>query len=91
MNIEVCLLCKNELLSLSKIFKKLKNELKNIKIKFFIMDGGSDDGSIEFYKKNKIKFFTQRTKGRGAAIIEAFNKTKSDALIFFHQMETKIF
>ena len=83
MNIEVCLLCKNELLSLSKIFKKLKNELKNIKIKFFIMDGGSDDGSIEFYKKNKIKFFTQKTKGRGAAIIEAFNRTKSDALIFF--------
>ena len=51
MNIEVCLLCKNELLSLSKIFKKLKNELKNIKIKFFIMIGGSDDVSIEFYKK----------------------------------------
>ena len=47
------------------------------------MDGGSDDGSVEFYKKNKIKFFTQKTKGRGAAIIEAFKKTKSDALIFF--------
>ena len=83
MNIEVCLLCKNEFLSLSKIFKKLKKELKKIKIKFFIMDGGSDDGSVEFYKKNKIKFFTQKTKGRGAAIIEAFKKTKSDALIFF--------
>ncbi len=83
MNIEVCLLCKNEFLSLSKIFKKLKRELKKIKIKFFIMDGGSDDGSIEFYKKNKIKFFIQKKKGRGAAIIEAFNKTKCDALIFF--------
>jgi len=83
MNIEVCLLCKNEFLSLNKIFKKLKKELKKIKIKFFIMDGGSDDGSIEFYKKNKIKFFTQKKKGRGAAIIEAFKKTKSDALIFF--------
>lgn len=83
MNIEVCLLCKNEYLSLSKIFKKLKKELKNIKIKFFIMDGGSTDGSIEFYKKNKIKYFKQKKNGRGAAIIEAFNRTKSDALIFF--------
>ena len=83
MNIEVCLLCKNEYLSLSKIFKKLKKELKKIKIKFFIMDGGSTDGSIKFYKKNKIKFFKQKKKGRGAAIIESFNRTKSDALIFF--------
>ena len=83
MNIEVCLLCKNENLSLSKIYKKLKKELSKIKINFFIMDGGSTDGSIEFYKKNKIKFFKQKEKGRGAAIIEAFKITKSDALIFF--------
>ena len=83
MNIEVCLLCKNEYLSFSKIFKKLKKELKKIKIRFFIMDGGSTDGSIEFYKKNKIKFFKQKKGGRGAAIIEAFKRTKSDALIFF--------
>lgn len=83
MNIEVCLLCKNENLSLSKIYKKLKKELSKIKINFFIMDGGSIDGSIEFYKKNNIRFFKQKRKGRGAAIIEAFKITKSDALIFF--------
>lgn len=83
MNIEVCLLCKNENLSLSKIYKKLKKELNKIKINFFIMDGGSTDGSIEFYKKNNIRFFKQKRKGRGAAIIEAFKITKSDALIFF--------
>ena len=47
------------------------------------MDGGSIDGSIEFYKKNNIRFFKQKRKGRGAAIIEAFKITKSDALIFF--------
>lgn len=47
------------------------------------MDGGSTDGSIEFYKKNNIRFFKQKRKGRGAAIIEAFKITKSDALIFF--------
>ena len=83
MNMEVCLLCKNENLSLSKIYKKLKKELNKIKINFFIMDGGSTDGSIEFYKKNNIRFFKQKRKGRGAAIIEAFKITKSDALIFF--------
>ena len=83
MNIEVCLLCKNEYLSLSKIFKKLKKELKKIKINFFIMDGGSTDGSINFYKKKKIKFFKQKKTGRGAAIIEGFKVSKSDALIFF--------
>ena len=44
LNIEVCLLCKNEYLSFSKIFEKLQKELDTIKINFFIMDGGSTDG-----------------------------------------------
>lgn len=83
LNIEVCLLCKNEYLSFSKIFEKLQKELDTIKINFFIMDGGSTDGSIEFYKKKNIKYYKQENKGRGAAIIEAFNLTNSEALIFF--------
>lgn len=83
MIIEVCILCKNEYISISKTIKKIRKELKKIKIKFFIMDGKSTDGSTKFYKKNKIKYYTQKKEGRGAAIIEAFNRTKSDALIFF--------
>ena len=83
LDIKVCLLCKNELMSFSKIYNKLNKELKRIKIKYFVIDGGSTDGSLNFYKKNKINFIKQKSIGRGSAIIEAFEKTKCDALIFF--------
>ena len=52
LDIKVCLLCKNELMSFSKIYNKLNKELKRIKIKYFVIDGGSTDGSLKFYKKN---------------------------------------
>ena len=70
-------------MSFSKIYNKLNKELKRIKIKYFVIDGGSTDGSLNFYKKNKINFIKQKSIGRGSAIIEAFEKTKCDALIFF--------
>tara|TARA_X000000950_G_C13887866_1_gene649613 strand:- start:1622 stop:2335 length:714 start_codon:yes stop_codon:yes gene_type:complete len=84
LNVEVCILCKNELICLKKIYKKIKIFLNNKKINFFIIDASSSDGSVQYYKKNKIEFYTQKEKGRGNAIIEAFKiKKKTDALIFF--------
>ncbi len=80
---EICILCKNELESLSKIYKKLNEELRKNNLNYFILDGGSSDGSLEFYQKNNIKFYNQKTSGRGAAIIESFDLTKSESLIFF--------
>ena len=83
LKIEICILCKNELEAFSKIFPIIKKEFFKINLNYFVMDGGSKDGSIKFYKKKKIKYFRQKKLGRGSAIIEAFNITKSDALIFF--------
>ena len=82
LDIKVCLLCKNELMSFSKIYNKLNKELKRIKIKYFVIDGGSTDGSLNFYKKKNKFYKKKKSFGRGSAIIEAFEKTKCDALIF---------
>ena len=82
--IEICILCKNELKSFSKTYYSFRKITKKIGLNFFVMDGNSTDGLINFYKKNNIKYYTQNTPGRGSAIIEAFALKKNiDALIFF--------
>ncbi len=84
LKVEVCILCKNELVCLRKIYKKIKIFLNKNKINFFVIDASSTDGSRKFYKKNNIQFYTQKNTGRGNAIIEAFKLKKNiDAIIFF--------
>jgi len=84
MKIEICILCKNELKSFRKIYFSFLKIIKKNGLNFFIMDGNSTDGLVNFYKKNNIKYYTQNIPGRGSAIIEAFQlKKKIDALIFF--------
>ena len=48
LKIEICILCKNELEAFSKIFPIIKKEFLKINLNYFVMDGGSKDGSIKF-------------------------------------------
>lgn len=70
------------------------NEIEGIKTLFdkipfaqfdecFAIDGGSTDGTVEFFKENKIKVITQEKKGRGAAFREAAEAANGRVLVFF--------
>jgi len=84
MKIEICILCKNELESFRKIYLNFLKITKRLGLNFFIMDGNSTDGLVNFYKKKNIKYYTQNIPGRGSAIIQAFQLRKDlDGLIFF--------
>lgn len=48
-----------------------------------VVDGGSIDGTIEFFKRNGITVIVQKLKGRGEAFRIARKETKGDCLIFF--------
>ena len=47
------------------------------------VDGGSIDGTLEFYKDKKIPFVIQKKGRRGSAIIESAEHAKGDVLILF--------
>jgi glycosyltransferase involved in cell wall biosynthesis len=49
----------------------------------FVVDGGSIDGTVEFFRERGIKVVPQEIKGRGEAFRIAVKKAEGDYLIFF--------
>ena len=70
----------NEINGLKKILPLIpKDEIDEI----FAVDGGSKDGTLEFYKENKVKVFLQEKKGRGEAFRIAIREARNENLVFF--------
>ena len=49
----------------------------------FVVDGGSIDGTVEFFRERGIKVVPQEIEGRGEAFQIAVREAKGDYLIFF--------
>ena len=70
----------NEIDGLKKIYPSIPiNEIGEI----FAIDGGSTDGTLEFYQKNKVRVMKQKSRGRGEAFRIALKKAKYNNLVFF--------
>lgn len=70
------------------------NEIEGIKALFdqipfdkvhecFAVDGGSTDGSVEYFENKGIRVITQERKGRGEAFRIAAEQARGDHLVFF--------
>lgn len=49
----------------------------------FVVDGGSTDGTVEFFESRGIRVIPQETKGRGEAFRIGMREAKEDNLVFF--------
>lgn len=82
--IALCLLTKNELPCLRIVFPTLPAPSERSGFNaLYAIDGGSTDGTIDFYKQNNVKVFVQSARGRGEAFHTAFREIDADAYIFF--------
>ena len=70
----------NEIEGLKKIFPLIP--AKGIG-EVFAVDGRSTDGTLDFYKKNRVRVLKQVSKGRGEAFRIAIKHAKYDNLVFF--------
>jgi glycosyltransferase involved in cell wall biosynthesis len=70
----------NEIEALGTIFDKIP--LKQID-ETFVVDGGSTDGSAEFFKSKGLRVITQEKRGRGEAFRIGIKEAKGEYVVFF--------
>ena len=79
--ISLCLIVRNERKSSEVIFPQIPQ--KSID-EIYVIDGNSTDGTQAYFKKQGVPVYQQSQPGLGGATVEARNRCKTDAMIFFH-------
>ena len=70
----------NEIEGISELFDKIPfNEVDES----FVVDGGSTDGTVEFFRERGVRVVSQKSRGRGEAFRIAERESSGDHLIFF--------
>jgi glycosyltransferase involved in cell wall biosynthesis len=84
MNVTLCLLTRNERECLEIIFPTIPPAGPDSGYdRIVAIDGGSTDGTVEFFAERGIPVIGQSRRGRGDAFQQAFAKSPADAWIFF--------
>ena len=80
MKVTLIFLTLNEIEGLKGVFHKIPLAAFD---EVFAVDGGSTDGTAEFFAEKGIPVHQQEVKGRGEAFRVAFRKSTGDALVFY--------
>lgn len=82
--IALCILTRNELECLKVVFPQIPkpSEAEGFH-EIYAIDGGSTDGTLDYFKQQGIPVISQSKRGRGEAFLLAFKNIEADAYIFF--------
>ena len=84
MKISLCLLTYNERPCLEIIFPRIPPSGPEVGYdRLVAIDGGSTDGTIDYFRQHGVEVLAQSRKGRGGAFLQAFTSLEADAFIFF--------
>lgn len=84
MKIVLCILTFNEIDCLNVLFDQIPSAVDCTGYDEIVaIDGGSTDGTIDFFENRNIEIIGQSKKGRGEAFRLAFEKVDADAYLFF--------
>jgi glycosyltransferase involved in cell wall biosynthesis len=76
----VVVLTLNEIDGVTAVFPKLPLHLLD---EVLVVDGGSTDGTLEFFEARGVRVIRQERRGRGEAFRLAFQHARHDFLVFF--------
>ena len=81
MSTTVIIPTKNEVIGVEKILPQLQKEWAD---EWFVMDGNSNDGTIEAAEKLNFKVIQQKGKGASNACRQGVEHSHSENILFFH-------
>ena len=85
--VSIIIPCLNEESTISKVINNIINlNFSNLKLdkEIIVVDGGSNDRSIEICKKfSDVKVYSLKDKGRGEVLNYGINKSKGDIIVTF--------
>jgi glycosyltransferase involved in cell wall biosynthesis len=80
MKTTLVILTLNEIEGVKAVFEKIPLGVVD---ECLVVDGGSNDGTVEFFRAKGIRVIVQEKKGRGEAFRIAVNQAQGEALVFF--------
>jgi glycosyltransferase involved in cell wall biosynthesis len=83
MKIALCILTRNELDCVQIIYPQLAALNSPGYDSLYVIDGGSTDGTVEYFQEKGIPILSQSKRGRGEAFQMAFQQIDADAYLFF--------
>lgn len=84
MDITLCLLTRNERACLEVIFPRIPPAGATAGYdRILAIDGGSTDGTLDFFREKNVPVIGQSRRGRGDAFLQAFGKAPGDGWVFF--------
>lgn len=81
MRVSLVFITKNEVVGLKAILPEINLAQFD---QVYAIDAHSDDGTAELFAEYGVPVYSQKTKGLGAATLEAREHCNTDAMIFFH-------
>lgn len=84
MHIILCILTRNERACVEVVFPRIPAPGPNAGFdEIVVIDGGSTDGTVDYFDARGIRVLGQSRRGRGQAFLMAFEQLEADAYIFF--------
>jgi len=80
--VEIIIPTLNEASSIGKLLKDIRLIDIPLKISTLVVDGGSTDNTVDICKKEGIKIFRQKGRGKGNAMKEAVENSDADIIVF---------
>jgi glycosyltransferase involved in cell wall biosynthesis len=84
MKLVLCLLTYNERACLEQVFPRIPKPSPEAGYDELVaVDGGSTDGTLDYYREHGVPVIGQSRRGRGDAFLLAFEQIQADGYIFF--------
>lgn len=84
MKLVLCLLTYNERACLEQVFPRIPKPSPEAGFDHLVaIDGGSTDGTLDYYRERGVPVIAQSRRGRGDAFLLAFERVEADGYIFF--------